>query len=163
MSTESLPNTGAHDFDFWMGHWRVKNRRLLKRLAGCEEWETFEAVQHVRPLPGGLGNFDDFIAEAWRPGFVGMTLRLFNPNTRQWSLYWVDNQTGELQPPVVGTFQDGVGIFEGPDELGGRPIRVRFTWSQITRESARWEQAFSPDGGATWEINWVMEMSRIER
>jgi len=157
---------GAHDFDFLHGHWRVHNRRLRERLQGCAEWEVFEATQHVRALPGGIGNFDDFIAPDWRPGFVGMTLRDYSPQTRLWSLYWLDNLTGGLdargllQPPVVGSFDNGVGVFEGDDVLQGLPIRVRYIWSDLQRDSAHWAQEMSADGGAHWERNWEMRMQR---
>jgi hypothetical protein len=150
---------GSHDFHFQTGRWRIRNERLVKRLRGCTEWETFEAVQHARLLPGGLGNIDDFVTDHW-PGFVGMSLRLYNPHTRQWSIYWATNRTGGLYPPVVGAFKDGIGVFEGRDEEEGRPVRVRFTWSNITPTSARWEQEFSPDEGRTWEKNWIMVLTR---
>jgi hypothetical protein len=159
MSQPRPERDGSHDFDFQTGRWRIRNERLVKRLQGCTEWETFEAVQHARLLPGGLGNIDDFITDHW-PGFVGMSLRLYDPRTRQWSIYWATNQTGTLYPPVVGAFHDGVGVFEGRDEENGQPVRVRFTWSNITPTSARWEQEFSPDEGRTWEKNWIMLMTR---
>ena len=81
--------------------------------------------------------------------------------TRQWSIYWASNQKGTLDPPVVGSFANGVGVFEGRDQLEGRPIVMRFVWSGITETSARWEQAFSPDEGRTWETNWIMTMTRL--
>lgn len=149
----------ARAFDFWMGRWKVHNRRLKERLKGCTEWEEFEASSVARPLLSGLGNEDDFRTE-WRPGFVGMTLRLFNPNTKQWAIYWADNTRGTLEPPVLGSFVGDIGTFEGDDVLGGRPIRVRFTWTRLGNGRARWEQAFSADAGATWELNWVMEMTK---
>jgi hypothetical protein len=158
---------GIRDFDFLLGSWRVDNRRLRKRLQNNDEWETFDATQHNQALPGGIGNFDDFIADSWRPGFVGMSLRLFNPQTKLWSIYWLDNNTagldtsGLLLPPVVGKFDQGVGVFECDDQLDGKPIRLRYTWSDITPDSARWEQAMSPDGGATWEMNWRMLFQRV--
>jgi hypothetical protein len=153
---------GAHDFDFQTGRWRIQNERLVKRLQGCTDWETFEASQQARLLPGGIGNTDDFVTDHW-PKFVGMSLRLYNPHTRLWSIYWVTNQTGVLQPPVVGAFgADGVGVFEGRDEENGQPILVRYTWSNITKTGARWEQEFSPDEGRTWEKNWIMVMTRME-
>lgn len=157
---------GIHDFDFLLGHWHVKNRRLVKRLQNNHDWEVFGATQQNVALPGGIGNFDDFIAETWRPGYVGMSLRLFNPQTQLWSIYWLDNQTagvapsGILLPPVVGKFDAGLGVFEGDDELEGRPIRVRYTWSNMTPISARWEQAMSADSGKTWEMNWRMDFER---
>lgn len=151
---------GSHDFDFWAGRWRIRNERLVKRLQGCTEWETFEATNRARLLPGGLGNMDEFVTDHW-PGFVGMSLRLYNPHTRKWSIHWASNQKGVLEPPVVGSFSGGVGVFEGQDELDGRLIVVRFTWSDITPTGARWEQGFSPDGGRTWEKNWIMTMTRL--
>ena len=150
----------SHDFDFWFGRWHVDNERLVARLQDCLEWERFEAVSFAWPILGGLGNMDDFVAPEWKPGYTGMTLRLFNPATRQWSIYWMDSISGRLEPPVVGTFKNGVGTFFGTDTLRGQPIEVRFIWSEITATSARWEQAFSPDGGRTWETNWVMRMRR---
>lgn len=155
-----LANDGRHDFDFLFGRWRIENRRLVKRLADCTEWETFEARQKVWPILGGLGNQDEFRAEAWRPGFVGMTLRFFNPATRQWNIYWVDNQRLVLDPPVVGAWVDGRGIFTTRDFFEGRPIVVRFTWTRFGPDQARWEQEFSADDGATWEKNWVMDFTR---
>ena len=159
--TPTPDRDGSHDFDFQTGCWRIRNERLKTRLQGCTEWETFEASQEARLLPGGLGNIDDFVTDHW-PGFVGMSLRLYNRRTGRWSIYWASNQIEGLEPPVVGSFENGVGVFEGRQELEGRPILVRFTWSDITRNGARWEQAFSPDDGKTWEKNWVMTMTRVE-
>lgn len=161
-------NDPAHDFDFWLGSWRNQNRRLVKRLQGCTEWETFDSLATAQALPGGIGNYDDFVPTDWNPGYVGMSLRVYSPQSQRWSIYWLENRTGGLdhtgllRPPVIGGFKDGVGIFEGDDLLEGKPIRVRFVWSGITATSARWEQFFSADGGQTWESNWIMEFSRIE-
>lgn len=150
---------GGNDFDFWIGRWNVHNARLTRRLAGSTEWEEFDATANAHFLPGGLGNTDEFLAEAWRPGFVGLTLRLFNPATGLWSIYWADNVRYVLDPPVVGAFRDGVGIFEGRDQHEGTAVHVRFTWTNPTPSTARWEQAFSIDG-TTWETNWIMNMTR---
>lgn len=158
---------GARDFDFLLGDWRIENRKRLVLLKGEDRWETFEAESHVRPLPGGVGNTDDYVAPAWRPGYVGVTLRVFNPATGRWSLYWLTNQgagigaDGVLSAPVVGRFEHGKGVFEGDDTWDGRPIRVRYTWRQGDAGHAHWEQAFSPDGGRSWETNWTMEMTRL--
>jgi hypothetical protein len=151
---------GARDFDFLTGRWRIHNRRLMERLKGCTEWEEFEAVSQARPLLSGMGNEDDFRTD-WRPGFVGMTVRLYDPATRLWSIYWASNQRGVFEPPVIGAFSRDVGTFEGGDVLDGKPIRVRFTWTRQGPTRARWEQAFSDDGGQTWESNWVMQHERI--
>jgi hypothetical protein len=150
-----------HDFDFWFGTWRVKNTVLKARLKQSDDWETFEATAIAQPILGGLGNIDGFEAPTWRGGFVGMSLRLYNPATAQWSIYWASSKTGILEPPVSGIFQNGIGIFEGDDVFEGIPIRVRFVWSEITKQSARWEQFFSSDEGNTWEKNWIMEFERV--
>lgn len=167
------PPTGdASDFDFLMGPWRIRNTRLVRRLAGCTDWETFDATGTARPLSGGIGNCDDFIPEAWNAGYVGMALRLFNPQAQRWSIYWLDNVTGGLdpatgllQPPVSGGFAGtDRGVFFGQDLFEGRPILVRFEWAKnLATSTPRWEQAFSDDGGQTWETNWVMEFSRPEQ
>jgi threonine/homoserine/homoserine lactone efflux protein len=157
----------SHDFDFLVGDWHIVNRKRLVLLKGEDRWETFEATSHARLLPGGIGNQDDFSAPAWRPGYVGATIRLYNPQSRRWSLYWVSNRdggvdpvSGLLQPPVVGGFQGDTGVFEGDDRYDGRPIRVRYTWHRVDADHAAWEQAFSPDGGRSWETNWTMALTR---
>jgi hypothetical protein len=150
------------DFDFWIGRWDVRNERLKGRLCGSTEWETFAATCEATLLKGALGNMDYFVADASRPGFVGMTVRLFDRERERWSIYWADNARGVFEPPVVGGFTNGVGIFEGDDQHEGRPVRVRFVWTHETPHTARWEQAFSTDGGATWETNWIMNMTRAD-
>ena len=90
--------SAARDFDFLMGPWRIRNTRLVRRLAGCNDWEVFDATGTAHPLPGGIGNFDTFTPLAWNPGYVGMALRVFNPVTQRWSIYWLDNLTGGLDP-----------------------------------------------------------------
>lgn len=150
----------SSDFDFLMGKWNVWNRRLAKRLAGSDDWDEFPSKAAARPLPGGLGNEDVFCTE-YGGGFVGMSFRLFDPATGQWAIYWADSRRpGLLDPPVIGSFSGGVGVFEGEDTLQGRPIRVRFTWSGVATPKPRWEQAFSDDDGEAWETNWVMDFSR---
>jgi hypothetical protein len=159
-TNDSVPQTtGLHDFDFFMGRWNVRGRRLRERLKGSHEWIELEATAVARPLLSGFGNEDEFHTDFW-PGFVGMSFRFFDPRTRQWSIYWSDNVRGGMEPPVVGSFSGDVGIFEGPDTFEGRPILVRYTWSRVTTASPRWEQAFSEDGGKTWETNWVNDFTR---
>jgi hypothetical protein len=158
----SHEHDGAHDFDFYFGRWRVHNERLRERLVGSTEWQHFDAIQECRPILGGLGNLDEFVTDEFGPTlFMGMTLRLFDRATRQWSIWWASNRTGGLEPPVTGAFVDGVGRFEGDDTHNGVPVRARFIWSGIETNSARWEQAFSADGGRNWETNWRMHMTRL--
>jgi hypothetical protein len=152
--------TTSTDFDFWMGRWNVRNRRLAERLVGSDEWDEFDSRVAARPLPGGLGNEDVFCSD-YAGGFVAMSFRFFDPETGLWSIYSVDSRRpGLLGPSVVGSFSGDVGIFEGDGTWDGRPIRVRLTWSGVTTPTPRWEQAFSDDGGATWETNWIMGFRR---
>jgi hypothetical protein len=162
MSETVRAASSATDFDFWMGRWKVRNRRLRERLVGSTEWEEFEATSAARRTPDGLGNEDVFRTEH-AGGFTGMSFRFFDPVSRLWSIYWADSRRpGLLDPPVLGGFDGDRGAFEGEDTWEGRPIRVRFLWSGVTSPTPRWEQAFSDDGGLTWETNWVMEFTRAE-
>lgn len=149
----------AHDFDFLMGRWTIRNRYLRERLEGSTAWVEFESTCVARPLLNGGANEDEYRTSHW-PGFVGMSFRFFNPATEQWAIYWADSRRGVLDPPVFGSFTGDTGIFEGTDAFEGRPVRVRFTWSRVTTTTPRWEQAFSDDGGVTWETNWVMDFRR---
>ena len=133
----------------------------MQRLAGSQEWQEFAASCDVHPLPADIGNRDEYRTGFW-PGFVGLSFRFYNPETRLWSIYWTDSRKrlAVLEPPVVGAFVDGVGLFETRDEFEGRAIVVRYTWTRTDTETPHWEQAFSPDDGLTWEVNWVMDMER---
>lgn len=147
-----------NDFEFLTGTWNVKNRRRKDFLDENSEWEEFPAVTHGSNHFEGGANFDEI--EFPTKGFAGLTLRLYSPVTEQWSLYWANKRTGTLFPPVTGRFEDGRGEFYGDDTHDGQPVRVRFIWSDISADSARWEQAFSQDDGATWVTNWIMELER---
>jgi hypothetical protein len=150
-----------HDWDFLVGRWTVKHRRLKARLAGSTEWEEFNGSSVLWLTMGGAGTFDDNVIELPSGTYRAVGVRAYDPKTRQWSIWWLDERyPTAIEPPVMGGFKDGIGTFTGDDTLNGRPIKVRFRWSQITAHSAHWEQAFSPDGGATWETNWVMDFSR---
>jgi hypothetical protein len=154
--------SSARDFDFWPGEWHVRNRWLRERLAGSEEWEEFEATSTARLLLDGLGNEDEFRTDH-AGGLIGMSFRFFDPETKLWTIYWADSRRpGALDPPLVGSFSGDVGVFHGDDEWQGRPVRIRFIWSGVTTPTPRWEQAFSDDGGETWETNWVMEFTRAK-
>ena len=150
-----------HDWDWFIGQWRVRHRVLKARLSGCDEWEEFDGATTFWPLLGGLGNVDDNLLEAPGGTYRAVTLRAFDDKEMAWRIWWLDGRDpSQIGPPVKGRFTDGVGTFEGDDYLHGKPIRVRFIWSQITPTSAVWEQAFSPDAGATWELNWIMQFTR---
>ena len=155
-----LAKPGAPDFDFLFGTWRVHHRKLKQRLAGETDWIEFEGDVKCWPVLGGLGNVDDNLLDDPSGAYRAMSLRCYDLQAGQWSIRWVDARTMRLEPPVHGQFEGGIGIFQGEDTFAGKPILVRFRWSDITPDSARWEQAFSDDGGANWEPNWVMIFKR---
>jgi hypothetical protein len=149
------------DFDFVIGDWQVRHRRLRERLAGCEEWIEFDGAMSTRKILGGFGNLEDNILEFPEGASRAVALRSYDPATKNWSIWWLDGRFPDrLDVPVVGTFSDGVGTFFANDTHASIPITVRFVWRQIDADTLRWEQAFSTDHGQTWETNWVMHFSR---
>jgi len=151
-----------HDWDWLVGRWNVRHHRLKARLAGSTEWEDFAGTSVLWLTLGGLGTVDDNVLELPGGTYRAVGLRAFDPKTGLWAIWWLDARyPTHIDPPVYGGFKDGVGTFVGDDTLDGRPIKMRFQWSKITATSAHWEQAFSPDGGATWEVNWRMDFSRV--
>lgn len=152
---------GARDFDFLFGTWKVRNRRLRARLAGSTEWDEFDSISTTRPVWGGAANVEEYEGEGPSGPILGLAVRLYDPRSRQWSISWADRRTGILEKPMIGEFRGGRGDFFDQEMFEGRSIFARLRWSEITRTSCRWEQAFSPDGGETWETNWTMEFSRI--
>jgi hypothetical protein len=156
-----LDSTAPTDFDFFIGSWKVAHRRLKVRLAGGTEWETFSGACVVQKMLGGFGNVDDNIIEIPSGMYRAITVRSFDAAASTWSIWWLDSRSpGSLGVPVVGRFVNGVGIFFSEDTWEGKPIRVRFLWTRPRPESPRWEQAFSPDAGATWETNWIMDFKK---
>jgi hypothetical protein len=150
-----------HDFDFLHGSWNVHNRYLKGRLQHSTEWIEFDAQSDVQPLLDGLGQLDRFRAVRDGDAIEGVTLRLFNPATGEWSLHWADTvNPGVLLPPMVGRFNGGVGEFFGDEFVNGKKVLCRFYWMRTNPDSPRWEQAFSDDGGKTWETNWIMTFTR---
>jgi hypothetical protein len=162
-ATPAEPASQLHDFDFFVGNWRTHHRVLKARLAGSHEWMEFDGTINSRPLMGGYANIDETVLNKPEGTYMGVALRSFDAKTRQWSIWWLDGRTplGPLDPPVRGGFKDGVGTFYSDEDFNGKPIRVRFLWSHITASSAQWEQAYSPDGGKTWETNWVQDVRRV--
>jgi hypothetical protein len=153
---------GRHDFDLRFGDWQVHHRKLKERLAGSHEWIEFDGTLSMRSLMDGLANVSDNVFRMPEGTYRGVSLRAYDPKTGQWATWWIDsrNPLGEIDPPLKGRFEDGAGTFYGDDTLKGRSIRVRIIWSHVTPTSARWEQAFSADGGKTWEVNWTSDFRR---
>lgn len=160
VGTESHPRAGR-EFDFLMGDWIVHHRRLANRLVGDTNWIEFDGTMSAREILGGGGNLDENVINLPGGSYQAISLRLFNPATGYWSIYWADGRrTDVLDPPVIGSFNNGRGVFLAHDTLDGRPIQVRFSWSDMSPTSGHWEQAFSPDGGVSWEPNWTMTFAR---
>jgi len=152
---------GQHDFDFLFGTWSVRHRRLRNPLTGSTEWVEFGGGCTVWPLWGGRANMDEVEFRDPRGTILGFTLRLYDPKTHLWSIYWASEKgSTDIGRPQIGRFQDGLGEFYNHEVLGGRAIFVRFAWSQTGPDSSHWEQAFSEDGGHTWEVNWIQELTR---
>ncbi|MGW0805046.1 hypothetical protein [Nonomuraea sp. NPDC002799] len=148
-----------NDFDFLSGHWNVVNRRLVKALAGSDEWDEFPGHSVATRHFDGGANFDEITFPT--KGFSGLTVRVFNHETSQWAIYWASSTRGVLDPtPMVGAWTGGQGEFYGDDHHEGTPVRCRFLWTVAGPDAARWEQAFSTDEGLTWETNWTMDLTR---
>ena len=154
---------GLADFDFLVGRWQVHHRRLKERLANSHDWIEFDGTSVMQKLMGGYGNVDDNVMNLPAGAYRAASVRSFEPRSGTWSIWFLDARTplGPIDPPVRGRFRDGTGTFLGDDTFQGIPIRVRYTWSKITPASCHWEQAFSTDGGATWETNWEMDFRRV--
>ena len=154
-------NDGRNDFDFLIGTWKVHHFRLKERLKGCTEWEEFEGKSTDRKILNGLGNMDENILHRASGDVHAITVRLFNPRSKEWSLCWSAEGAGTFEVPMIGGFQNGRGEFYSQEVFEGRHIFSRFIWSEIEANACKWEQAFSNDGGKTWETNWVMTFERI--
>lgn len=153
--------SSQNDFDFYVGKWKIDNKKLNTRLNNCTEWTEFEAIGGMHKILLGLGNTDYFKAIFDEKPFEGMSLRLFNPVSKLWSIYWADSNMGVLDPPVVGSFNGKIGTFFTKDVFHGKDILVKFQWDTTDPDHPIWSQAFSPDLGATWEWNWYMYMHKV--
>ena len=155
------PRATKHDFDFLFGSWKVHNRFLTRRLRHSTDWVEFEARSDVQALLDGFGHLDRYSAVRDGEAIEGITLRLFNPATAEWSIHWADTvRARTLLPPMVGRFNGDVGEFFGDEAVDGQKVLARFLWTRTKTRSPQWEQAFSDDGGKTWETNWIMTFTR---
>ena len=155
---------GSHDFDFLIGDWKAHIRRLPDRLNESNVWVEYDGISNHKKILDSNSNFEEFDVTSTdkKLHIKAQTLRLYNPTSRQWSIYLVDVDNGTLEtPPVVGGFTGKRGEFFHQENFKGRPILVRYVWLDISPKSARMEQSFSPDGGKTWEVNWIYDGARI--
>ncbi|ABC82440.1 hypothetical protein [Anaeromyxobacter dehalogenans] len=153
---------GQHDFDFEIGTWKTRLKRLKAPLTGSTTWLEYEGTTVVRKVWGGRANLVELDAAGPAGRLELLSLRLYNPASRQWSLNVASVRGGTLGPPTVGEFKDGRGEFYSMETMDGRAVLVRFVVSDVTADSCRFEQAFSVDGGKTWEVNWVAVDTRVK-
>jgi|GEM_PF-212442 hypothetical protein len=154
---------GSHDFDFLIGDWKAHVRRLPQRLKGSNVWVEYNGISNHKKLLDSNANFEEFDVSTpdSKLRIKAQTLRLYNPESHQWSIYLVDLDKGTLEiPPVVGQFEGKRGEFFNQQIWEGRAVLVRYMWLDISPKSSRMEQSFSGDGGKTWEVNWICELSR---
>jgi len=160
-ATSPATETRSDGFDFLLGRWNVRHRKLRHRLAGSQDWQDFPGSLDVAPILGGLGNFDVNRLDDPAGAYEAHSLRLYNPAARTWSIWWLDARAPALTPPVVGGFSGTRGSFFADEIFEDRPIKVRTTYEPLARDRAQWTQAFSADGGASWEVNWIMDFRRM--
>ena len=155
-------SSSQNDFDFLVGKWAMHHRRLNKRLENCKDWTEFESTDENHKILNGTADTDMLSATFDGKPFEGLTIRLFNPKTKLWSLYWVASNVGVLDPPVVGSFENNVGHFFTKDTFNGKKIIMMFRWDARDKDNPVWSQAFSPDNGKTWEWNWFNVSRRMK-
>ena len=155
---------GQRDFDFLIGKWKYHLRRLENPLTGSTppKWIEFDGTGECRGIWNGKAQLDTLDVNGPSGHIEGLTLRLYNPESRQWSLYWSNAAKGTVDIPTVGSFADGRGEFYDQEAYKGRMIFVRYVWSGTTSKSPHFEQSFSGDGGRTWEVNWITDQVRVE-
>jgi len=152
---------GQHDFDFELGSWKIHLKRRLNPLTGSDKWVEFDGTSVTRKVWDGRSQVEEFETDGAGGHIEGMTVRLYNPKTHQWSLYWANSKNGTMEPPQVGQFNNGIGQFDAMDTLDGKAILERFLWSKTDSSMPHFEQSFSADGGKTWEVNWITDQTRV--
>jgi len=150
---KASPTSSVHDFDYLIGNWKLRNRKLKARLAHSTEWISFDSRVEMHQILNGVGNIDKYTDNASGAPYEGVALRLFDTNTKLWSIYWADSNSGHLDPPVVGSFENRIGHFFARDTFKGQNIIVVFRWDVRNPKLPIWSQAFSTDDGKTWEWN----------
>jgi hypothetical protein len=153
---------GQHDFDSHIGTWKTHLRRLLHPLSGSDEWAEYAGITTVRKVWDGRANLVELSADGPAGHFEGLNLRLYNPQSRQWSLNFASSRGGTLGQPTIGGFIEGRGEFYDQEDFDGRAVFVRFVITPLDADTIRFEQAFSDDGGKTWEVNWVATDVRMK-
>jgi hypothetical protein len=150
------------NFDFLIGKWNVLNKKRKERLVGCNEWIEFPAKMETKPFLNGLGLMDEMKSSHFGDDFIGFSIRMVNPKTNIWTIYWADTSNPEdyLKEQVIGAFKNGIGTFYGEELYLGKEYKLRFTWKKQSENTALWEQAYFDEKAKEWETNWAMEFTR---
>jgi len=151
---------GQHDFDPLVGHWKYHLKRRLRPLTGSNEWVDYDGTGTCRKIWDG-SEIEQAIFDGPKGHIEGFVIRLYKPESHQWRLYWTSRNSGIFDPPQVGEFKNGLGLFVAQDTINGKTILIRFEWTNLETESPHFEQSFSDDGGKTWEVNWITDQKRI--
>jgi len=152
---------GQHDFDFELGSWKIHLKKLMHPMTGSTTWVEFDGDSVTRKVWDGRAQLEQFETDGAAGHIEGLTLRLFNPQSQQWSLYWANSRDGLLVVPQIGEVKNGQGEFYAQDMLDGKSILIRFIWTNMTTSTPHFEQSFSNDGGKTWEVNWITDQTRV--
>lgn len=160
-SAQAAERDGQHDFDPFFGSWKAHLKRRLHPLTGSNEWAEYDATIVYKKIWDGRANYSELETTSGSPHIEGVTVRTYNPQSHQWRLYWASSKDGILAPAQVGKFRNGRGEFFAEDTINGETILVRYVWSNIENGAPHFEQSFSDDGGATWEVNWISDQTRI--
>lgn len=161
-SSSQTAADGRHDFDWEIGTWKTQVKRRLRPLSGSQEWVGYNGTTTVSKVWSGRANLVELDVSGPAGRIEALSLRLYNPEARQWSLNFSNVNGGTMAIPTIGEFKEGRGEFYATETLGGRSILVRFVISEFSQESAHFEQSFSGDGGKTWETNWIAVDTRLK-
>jgi hypothetical protein len=154
---------GQHDFDPLIGAWKYHLKKRLNPLTGSNTWVEFDGTGVCYKIWDGRAQLDTIEVNSPAAGHIeGLTLRVYNPQSHQWRLYWANSKIGILDPPQIGEFKDGRGEFFAQDTINGKVILIRFVWTNMTTGTPHFEQSFSDDGGKTWEVNWITDQTRVD-
>ena len=150
------------NFDFLIGKWTVINKRLKERLCNSTEWIEFSGEMETKEILNGLGSTDEMKTSLFGDEFVGLSVRMFSPGLNEWTIYWADTMhlDQKLKEQVVGSFNNGIGVFYGKEIFDGKEVKLRFIWKKETLETARWEQAYFDENTKEWETNWTMDFTK---
>ena len=161
-SKAGVERDGQHDFDFELGSWKIHLKRLEHPLTGSTKWVEFDGTSVTRKVWDGRAELEQFETDGNAGHIEGLTLRLYNPQSHQWSLYWANSKIGVIDPPQIGEFKNGRGEFLAQDTINGKVVLIRYVWTNLTTPTPHFEQSFSNDGGKTWEVNWITDQTRVQ-